>query len=65
MILFCMTEGGLIMRYGVSVKEYFENGKRFIRVNGSVCEIHNDIDRGALLFNLLCCSSFLLKKYED
>lgn len=53
------------MRYGVSVREYFENGKRFIRVNGSVCEIHDDIDRGALLFNLLCCSSFLLKKYED
>lgn len=53
------------MRYGVSVKEYSENGKRFIRVNESVCEIHNDIDRGALLFNLLYCSSFLLKKYED
>ena len=53
------------MRYGVSVKECFENGKRFIRIGESVCEIHNDIDRGALLFNLLCCSSFLLKKYED
>lgn len=53
------------MRYGVSVKEYSENGKRFIGVNEYVCEIHNDIDRGALLFNLLCCSSFLLKKYED
>ena len=53
------------MWYGVSVKEYSENGKRFIRVNGSVCEICDDIDRGALLFNLLCCSSFLLKKYVD
>lgn len=53
------------MRYGVSVKEYSENGKRFIRVNESVCEVHDDIDRGVLLFNLLCCSSFLLKKYVD
>ena len=53
------------MRYGVSVKEYFENDKRFIRVNESVCEIHDDIDRGALLFDLLCCPSFLLRKCED
>lgn len=53
------------MRYSVSVKEYVEDGKRYIKFNGSVREIHNDIDRGALLFNLLCCSSFLLKKYED
>lgn len=53
------------MRYCVSIKEYFENGKRFIRADEFVCEIHNDIDRGALLFNLLCCSSFLLKKHED
>lgn len=53
------------MRYSVSVKEYVEDGKCYIKFNGSVCEIHNDIDRGALLFNLLRCSSFLLKKYED
>lgn len=53
------------MRYSVLVKEYVEDGKRYIKFNGSVCEIHNDIGRGALLFNLLCCSSFLLKKYED
>lgn len=53
------------MRYGVSVKEFFEDGRRFVRVNGSVCEIRDDIDRGALLFDLLRCSSFLLKKYED
>ena len=52
------------MRYGVSVRECFEDGRRFIRVNESVCEIHDDIDRGVLLFNLLCCSSFLLKEYE-
>lgn len=53
------------MRYSVSVKEHVEDGKRYIKFNGSVCEIHNDIDWGALLFNLLCCSLFLLKKYED
>lgn len=41
------------MRYGVSVKEYFENGKRFIRVNESVCEIHDDIDRA--LYCLTYC----------
>lgn len=53
------------MRYGVSVREYFEDGRRFIRVNGFVCEVRDDIDRGALLFSLLCCSSFLLKRCED
>lgn len=53
------------MRCSVSVKEYVEDGRRYVKFNGSVCEIHNDIDRGALLFNLLCCLSFLLKKYED
>lgn len=37
------------MRYSVSVKEYVEDGKRYIKFNESVCEIHNDIDRGALL----------------
>lgn len=51
-----------MMRFGVSVREYSENGKRFIRVNGLVCEVRDDIDRGVLLFNLLCCSLFLLKK---
>lgn len=50
------------MRYGVSVREYSENGKRFIRVNESVCEVHDDIDRGALLFNLLCCTSFFAEE---
>ena len=53
------------MRYSVSVKEYVEYGKRYVKFNESVCEIHNDIDWGTLLFNLLCCSSFLLKKSED
>lgn len=54
-----------MMRCGVSVREFFEDGKRFIRVNGFVCEVHDDIDRGVLLFNLLCCSLFLLKRCED
>lgn len=53
------------MQYGVSVKEYVEDGKRYIKFNGSVYEVRGDIERGALLFNLLCCTSFLLKKYED
>lgn len=53
------------MRYGVSVREYFEDGRRFIRVGGSVYEIHDDVDRGVLLFGLLCCSLFLLKGSED
>ena len=53
------------MRCSVSMKEFVEDGKCYIKFNGSVCEIHDDTDRGALLFNLLCCSSFLLKKYED
>ena len=53
------------MRYGVSVREYVEDGKRYVKFNGFVCEVHDGIDRGVLLFNLLCCSSFLLKEYED
>lgn len=53
------------MRYGVSMKEYVEDGKRYVKFNESVCEIHGGIDRGVLLFNLLRCSPFLLKKYED
>ena len=63
--LFGIELKGLIMRHGVSMKEYVEDGKRYVKFNESVCEIHDDIDRGALLFNLLCCSSFLLKKHED
>ena len=50
------------MRYSVSVREYVEVGRRYIKFNGSVCEIHNDIDLGALLFNLLCCSSFFAEE---
>lgn len=50
------------MRYSVSMKEYVEDGKRYVKFNESVCEIHNDIDRGALLFNLLCCSSFFAEE---
>lgn len=53
------------MRYSVSMKEYVEDGKRYVKFNESVCEVRDDIDRGALLFNLLCCSSFLLKGYVD
>ena len=53
---------GLIMRYSASMKEYVEDGKRYVKFNESVCEIHNDIDRGALLFNLLCCSSFFAEE---
>lgn len=30
------------MRYGVSVKEYVEGGKCYVRFNESVCEIHNE-----------------------
>lgn len=41
------------MRYGVSMKEYVEDGKRYIKFNESVCEIHNDIDRA--LYCLTYC----------
>lgn len=37
------------MQYSVSVKEYVEDGERYIKFNGSVCEIHNDIDRGCFI----------------
>ena len=37
------------MRYGVSVKEYVEDGKRYVKFNGSVCEIRNDIDWGRFI----------------
>lgn len=50
------------MRYSASVKEYVEDGKRYVKFNESVCEIHNDIDRGALLFNLLCYTSFFAEE---
>lgn len=46
------------MKYGVSVKEYTEDGKRYIKVNESVCEIDDSIDRGYLLFNLLYCTPY-------
>lgn len=51
-----------MMLYGVSVKEYVEDGGCCVKFNGSVCGIHNGIDRGALLFNLLCCSSFFAEE---
>lgn len=53
------------MRCGVSVREYVEDGRRYVAFNGFVCEIRDDVDRGVLLFNLLCCSSFLLEEYGD
>lgn len=37
------------MRHSVSVKEYVEDGRRYIKFNGSVCEIHSDIDRGRFI----------------
>lgn len=37
------------MRHSVSVKEYAEDGRRYIKFNGSVCEIHSDIDRGRFI----------------
>nr|DAX13513.1 MAG TPA: hypothetical protein [Caudoviricetes sp.] len=37
------------MRYSASVKEYVEDGRRYIKLNGSVCEIHSDIDRGRFI----------------
>lgn len=43
------------MQYGVSVKEYTEDGKRYIKVNESVCEIDDSIDRGCLLFYFMKC----------
>ena len=49
------------MQYGVSVKEYTEDGKRYIKVNESVCEVDDSIDRGCLLFNLLNCTPFFMK----
>lgn len=50
------------MQYGVSVKEYTEDGKRYIKVNESVCEVDDTIDRGCLLFNLLYCTPFYFMK---
>lgn len=51
-----------IMQYGVSVKEYTKNGKRYVKINESVCEVDDSIDRGCLLFNLLYCTpSYLMK----
>lgn len=51
-----------IMRYGVSVKEYTEDGKLYVKINESVCEVDDSIDRGFLLFNLLYCTpSYLMK----
>lgn len=47
-----------IMKYGLSVKEFTENGKRYVKVNESVCEIDDSIDRGCLLFNLLYCTKY-------
>jgi hypothetical protein len=46
------------MQYGVSVKEYTEDGKRYIKVNESVCEVDDTIDRGCVLFSLLCCTPY-------
>ena len=56
--LFGIELRGLVMRYGVSMREYVEDGRRYVRFNESVCEIRDDVDRGVLLFNLLCCSLF-------
>lgn len=41
------------MRYSVPVKEFVEDGKRYIKFNGSVCEIHDDIGRA--LYCLTYC----------
>lgn len=50
------------MPHGVSVKEYTEDGKRYVKINESVCEVDDSIDRGCLLFNLLYCTpSYLMK----
>lgn len=46
------------MKYGVSVKEFTENGRRYVKVNESVCEVDVTIDRGCLLFNLLYCTPY-------
>lgn len=46
------------MKYGVSVKEFTENGRRYVKVNESVCEVDDTIDRGCLLFNLLYCTLY-------
>ena len=46
------------MKYGVSVKEFTENGRRYVKVNESVCEVDDTIDRGCLLFNLLYCTPY-------
>lgn len=59
-----------IMQFGVSVKEYTEDGKRYVKINELVCEIDDSIDRGCLLFNLLYCTPsyldeafYLINKY--
>ena len=48
------------MQYGVSVKEYTEDGKRYIKINELDCEVDDSIDRGCLLFNLLYCTPFFI-----
>ena len=52
------TKRNEIMQYGVSVKEFTENGRRYVKVNESVCEVDDTIDRGCLLFNLLYCTPY-------
>lgn len=47
------------MKYGVSVKEFTENGRRYVKVNESVCEVDDTIDMGYLLFNLLYCTRII------
>lgn len=56
------TERNEIMQYGVSMKEYTEDGKRYIKVNELVCEVDDSIDRGCLLFDLLYCTPFYFMK---
>ena len=50
------------MQCGVSIKEYSKNGKRYIKVNDSVCEIDDRYDTGYLLY-LLLQSQLILKRF--
>ena len=56
------TDNSIEIVNRVAMKEYTEDGKRYVKINESVCEVDDSIDRGCLLFNLLYCTpSYLMK----